>query len=145
LGSTTADDVIRLGAISVRFLVEAGATDGALALFEFEVPAAAKVPGAHSHDAYDETIYGLEGTLSWTVGRHRSDVRTGDVLHIPRGTVHRFANETDTAAKALAVVTPGLLGPDYFRDVGALLAGGRPADWAALAGIMRRHGLTPAG
>jgi quercetin dioxygenase-like cupin family protein len=142
--TTTADDTIRLGAIDVRFLIEGSSTGGALALFEFEVPAAVKVPAAHSHDAYEETIYGLEGTLTWTVDGERSEVGPGDVLHIPRGIVHRFDNETDGPTRGLAVVTPGVLGPDYFREVGALLAAGGPPDLAALAAVMRRHGLTPA-
>lgn len=141
----TAHDAIHVGAISVRFLIEGCSTNGAVALFEFEVPAGAKVPGAHSHDAYDETVYGLEGTLGWTVGQERTEVRAGDVLHIPRGAVHRFENDTDTRAKGLAVVTPGVLGPDYFREVGALLTRGGPPDPAALADVMRRHGLTAAG
>jgi hypothetical protein len=66
------------------------------------------------------------------------------VLCIPRGAVHRFANAGDAAAKTLAIVTPGILGPDYFREVAALLdaAAGGPPDAAAVAAVMRRHGLT---
>lgn len=144
--TTTARDAIRLGTITVRFLVEGSSTEGALALFEFCVPGGAKVPGAHSHDAYDETIYGLEGTLSWTVDGSRTEVRQGDVLHIPRGAVHRFHNEAEADARGLAVVTPGLLGPDYFREIGAVLAAAAgPPDPTTLADVMRRHGLTPAG
>ena len=47
-------------------------------------------------------------------------------------------------AKALAIVTPGILGPDYFREVAAILdaAAGGPPDDAALGEVMRRHGLT---
>jgi hypothetical protein len=41
-------------------------------------------------------------------------------------------------------VTPGILGPDYFREVAAILAAaaGGPPDYAALGEVMRRHGLT---
>jgi quercetin dioxygenase-like cupin family protein len=144
--TTTTRDAIRVGTITVRFLVEGSTTEGALALFEFGVPSGAKVPGAHSHDTYDETIYGVEGTLSWTVDDTRTEVGQGDVLRIPRGAVHRFDNEAEADARALAVVTPGLLGPDYFREIGALLAAAAgPPDPTALADVMRRHGLTPAG
>jgi hypothetical protein len=43
-------------------------------------------------------------------------------------------------------VTPGILGPDYFRELAALVEGaaGGPPDLAAIAEVMRRHGLTPA-
>jgi len=65
-------------------------------------------------------------------------------LCIPRGALHQFDNTGDVDAKALAVVTPGILGPDYFREVAAILdaAAGGPPDFAALGEVMRRHGLT---
>jgi hypothetical protein len=49
-------------------------------------------------------------------------------------------------AKALAIVTPGILGPDFFREVAAILhaADGGPPDLAAIAAVMGRYGLTPA-
>ena len=42
------------------------------------------------------------------------------------------------------LVTPGILGPDYFREVAAVLADARcgPPDFGALGVVMRRHGLT---
>ena len=49
-------------------------------------------------------------------------------------------------ATYLAMATPGVFGPDYFREIGAVLAASRggPPDRSALAAVMRRHGLTPA-
>jgi quercetin dioxygenase-like cupin family protein len=135
---------IQLGQITIRFLLEGSATGGSHAMFAFEVPAGGKVPAAHSHDAYDETIYGLEGRLTWTVDGNRVDVDAGDVLHIPRGSIHRFDNDTSADARALAVVAPALLGPEYFLEMSAVLAAGGPPDPAAVADVMARHGLTPA-
>ena len=114
-------------------------------MFEFDVPAGAKVPIAHSHDAYEETIYGLAGVLTWTVGGQKTEVGPGDVLCIRRGVVHRFDNGHAADAKMLAVVTPGILGPDYFREIAAVVAraAGGPPDNAAIAEVMRRRGLTP--
>jgi hypothetical protein len=66
------------------------------------------------------------------------------VLCIPRGVVHHFENLGAEAATQLAVVTPGVLGPDYFRDLAALVGGDGPPDRAAMLDVMRRHGLTPA-
>ena len=102
------------------------------------------VAAGHSHDGYEETIYGLEGVLTWTVEGTPTDVGPSQALCIPRGAVHQFENTTDAAAKALAVVTPGILGPDYFREVASILeaAVGRAPDYAALGEVMRRHGLT---
>ena len=137
---------IRIGGIAVRFRLEGETSGGSVAVFEFDVAAGARVPGAHSHDGYEETIYGLEGVLSWTLDGQQSDVGPGEVLCIRRGVVHRFDNDHEDDAKMLAIITPGILGPEYFREMAAVLEGaaGGPPDPAALAKVMRRHGLTPA-
>ncbi len=143
---TSTSEEIRIGQVAIRFLLEGEASGGSVAVFEFDVPAGARVPAAHSHDGYEETIYGLEGVLTWTLDGRRTDVGPGEVLCITRGVVHRFDNDHADDAKMLAIVSPGILGPDYFRECAAVLeaAVGGPPDLAALAEVMRRHGLTPA-
>jgi len=137
---------IRVGQVAIRFLLEGDASGGSVAMFEFDVPAGAKVPIAHSHDGYEETIYGLRGSLTWTVDGRKAEIGPSQVLCIPRGAVHRFDNTADADATMLAVVTPGILGPSYFKDVADVIkaAGGSPPNPAAMAEVMRRHGLTPA-
>jgi quercetin dioxygenase-like cupin family protein len=144
--ASTFDEEITIGELGIRFLLEGEASGGSVALFECVVPAGARVPIAHSHDGYEETLYGLEGTLTWTVGGQRVDVGPGEALCIPRGVVHRFDNEHDADARMLAIVTPGILGPGYFREMAAVVdaAAGGPPEPAALAEVMQRHGLTPA-
>ena len=142
--TTATVEEIRIGPIAVRFLVEGDATGGSAALFEIDVPAGSPAPPAHSHDSWEETIYGLRGTLTWTVDGVATEVGPGEVLCIPRGVVHHFENLGAETATQLAVVTPGVLGPDYFRDLAALFGGDGPPDRAALLDVMRRHGLTPA-
>ena len=144
--ATMTSEEIRVGDLAIRFLVEGEESGGSVAVFEFDVPAGAKVAVGHSHDGYEETIYGLEGALTWTIEGVLVDVGPGEALCIPRGAVHHFDNTRDIDAKALAIVTPGILGPDYFREVAAILeaaAGGAP-DFATLGEVMRRHGITPA-
>ena len=144
--TTMAQEEIRIGGIDVRFLLEGEQTNGTLAMFEFGVAAGTKVPAPHSHDAFDETIYGLEGVLTWTVDGEAHHVGPGEVLAIPRGVVHGFDNTGETDARALGIVTPGILGPAYFREIAEVLAQAAPGppDLPALAEVMRRHGLTPA-
>ena len=144
--TTAMREEIKVGELAIRFLVESGDSNGAVAVFEFDVPAGANVPVAHSHDGYEETIYGLEGVLTWTVEGTPTDVGPGEALFIPRGTIHHFDNGRDVDARALAIVTPGVLGPDFFREVAAVLdaAAGGPPDVAAIGEVMHRHGLTPA-
>lgn len=143
---TVTREEIRVGTMAIRFLVEGEESGGSVAVFEFDVPAGTTVAAGHSHDGYEETIYGLEGVLTWTIEGEAVDVGPGEAICIPRGAVHQFDNARDTDAKALAVVTPGILGPGYFREVGAILdaaaAAGGPPDYVALGEVMRRHGLT---
>jgi len=142
--ATAMCEEINVGELTIRFLIEAEQSGGSVAVFEFDVPAGAKVAAGHSHDGYEETIYGLEGVLTWMIEGTPIDVGPGEALCIPRGAVHQFDNAGDVDAKALAVVTPGILGPDYFREVAVILdaATGGPPDFAALGEVMRRHGLT---
>jgi quercetin dioxygenase-like cupin family protein len=141
------DETIGTKGFAVRFLLTADNSNGSIAAFELMVPAALRLPApAHSHDHYEETIYGLEGVLTWTVDEKQIDVRPGQALCIPRGAVHRFDNNSSQDVKALCVATPAAIGPEYFREAFAVLnaAAGGPPDRAMMAEIMRRHGLTPA-
>src|SRR6059058_5916313 len=132
--TTAMREEIKVGQMTIRFLLESQQSAGSVAVFEFDVPAGAKVAAAHSHDGYEETIYGLDGVLTWTVEGTACDVGPGEALFIPRGAVHHFDNTRDAGAKALAIVTPGVLRPDFFREVAAVLdaAAGGPPDRAAL-------------
>ena len=143
--ATTVSEEIMVGGMTIQFLVEGEQSGGSVSVFTFDVPVATRVAAAHSHDGFEETIYGLEGVLTWTVDGAPTDVGPGEALLIPRGAVHQFVNNGDVDAKALAIATPGVFGPDYFREVAAVLdaAAGGPPDMAALGAILRRHGLTP--
>src|SRR5205085_1722997 len=100
--TTSTREEIKVGQMVIRFLLEGEQSAGAVAVFEFDVPAGAKVAAAHSHDGYEETIYGLEGVLTWTIEGTPIDVAPGEALCIPRGAVHRFDNLGDDDASALA-------------------------------------------
>lgn len=141
------DETIRLGPLGVRFLITGDDATGSVALFELTVPAAQRLPApAHSHDHYEETIYGIEGELTWTVDGKPIDIGPGQALCIPRGAVHRFDNHGRQDAKALCAITPAAIGPHYFREAAAVInaAAGGPPDRVKMVEIMRRHGLTPA-
>ena len=135
---------IRIGQIEIRFLLESKGSNGQLAMFEFTVPAGAKVPATHSHTHYDETIYGLEGVMTFTVNGQPVDIAAGDSCFIPRGAVHGFNNLKPANAKALAVVTPALIGPEYFREMATIVNAGGPPDPEKIKAVMTRHGLVPA-
>ena len=141
---TMKNEIIRIGQIEIHFLLEAADTNGSVALFEFTVPAGAKVPMSHSHAHYDETIYGLEGVLTFTVNGQPTEIAVGETCFIPRGAVHGFDNLKPAGAKALAVVTPALIGLDFFREMAAIVNAGGPPDMERIKAVMTRHGLVPA-
>ena len=103
-----ADERIRLGPLAVRFLVTAENSTGSVAAFELPVEAGQRLAApAHSHDHYEETIYGIEGVLTWTVEGKPIDAGPGDALCIRRGEVHRFDNNGPHEWPP----APGSLGP----------------------------------
>jgi len=141
------EETIRLGPLAVRFLLTGENSTGSIAAFELIVPGTQRLAApAHSHDHYEETIYGIAGVLTWTVDGKPIDVGPGQAVCIPRGAIHRFDNNGSQEAKALCVITPAAIGPEYFREFAEVLnaAAGGPPDRAKMAEIMRRHGLTPA-
>ncbi|MCW5980824.1 MAG: cupin domain-containing protein [Bryobacteraceae bacterium] len=142
-----ADETIRLGPLEVRFLLTGDDSAGSVAVFELFVPSGQRLMApAHSHDRYEETIYGISGVSTWTVDGRPIDVGPRQALCIPRGAVHRFDNNGSQDVKALCVITPAAIGPQYFRESAEVInaAAGGPPDPARMVEIMRRHGLTPA-
>lgn len=144
--SASTREEITIGQLAVRPRIEPEESAGSVAIHEFDVPAGAGLPLAHSHDAYEETIYGIAGTVTFTIEGTPTDIGPGEAVCIPRGAVHSFANTGEIDGTALAIITPGILGAAYFREVAAIVdaAAGGPPDLAAIGEVMRRHGLTPA-
>ena len=75
------DESIRIGAGAVRFLLTGDHSGGSIAAFELLIPAGERLMApAHSHDHYEETIYGLAGVLTWTVDGNPIGVGPGQAL-----------------------------------------------------------------
>jgi quercetin dioxygenase-like cupin family protein len=138
-------DPIRIGPITMTFTVDAEASGGSVTVSRCDVLAGGAMPVAHSHDGFEETVYGLEGVTTFVIDGERREIGPGDTVCIPRGAVHTFtAGEADVAF--LAISTPGVFGPAYFQELADLVAGAAPGrpDPAAVGALMLRHGLTPA-
>lgn len=144
--STIDNETIKVGDVGVRFLVEAADSNGTASVFECDVPAGSRMPAPHSHHGFEETIYGLKGTTSWTIDGETVDVAPGDAVCVRRRQIHGFENRGDIDATFLALATPGVFGAAYFREIAEVLdaSAGGPPNLAAIGEIMRRHGLTPA-
>jgi quercetin dioxygenase-like cupin family protein len=141
-----AEEIIHLGPLAVRFLLTGENSGGSVAVFEVVVPGGQRLNApAHRHDHFEETIYGVDGVLTWTVDGNRIDVGPGQALCIPRCAVHRFDNNTAQDVKVLCAVTPAKIGPQFFRESAEVInaAAGGPPDRAKIAEVMQRYGLTP--
>lgn len=136
-------ETIKVGQVMIDFLLEAADTNGSEAMFEFTIPVGAKVPIPHYHEHYDETIYGLAGTMTFTVEGKPINILPGETCFIPRGAVHGFNNFGQEDAKALAVITPALLGPIFFKECAEILNAGGPNNIEKLMKTMAKHGLVP--
>jgi quercetin dioxygenase-like cupin family protein len=135
------NEIIQVGQVAIRFLLETADTNGAVAMFEFTVPVGAKVPLPHYHKDYDETIYGVEGVVTFTVEGKPVDIGPGESCFIRRGVVHGFNNLKQTNVKALAIITPALLGPDFFKEAAAIVNVDGPLDVEKLKMALAKHGL----
>jgi quercetin dioxygenase-like cupin family protein len=141
------EETINIGPLGIRFLLTSEDSNSNMSVFEVLVPAGQKLAApAHKNDAYEETLYGIEGVLTWTVDGKPIEVGPGQALCIPRGAVHRFDNLGNEDAKQLAVISPAIMGPAYFRDAAEVIdaAAGGPPDRRKMMEVFRRHGMTVA-
>jgi quercetin dioxygenase-like cupin family protein len=139
------EETIRIGPLAIRFLLTGDDTNGSVSVFEVTVPAGQKLAApAHRNDAYEETLYGIEGVMTWTIDGNAIEVGPGQAVCIPRGAVHRFDNFGTEDAKQLSIVTPAIMGPAYFREASEVVnaAAGGPPDAAKMVEVFRRHGMT---
>ena len=140
----TNSNLVRIGSLELRFLVDETQGSGNLVMFEMTVPPNARVPAPHYHKEVDEAVYGLDGTLTMSLDGQKRQIRSGDSLLVPRGSVHGFENLHSDSARTLAVLTPASIGRRYFEELAAEInVPGKP-DLAKVKEIMLRHGLVPA-
>ncbi len=141
------EEIIKIGPLGIRFLLTSDDSSGSASVFEVLVPVGQKLAApAHKNNAYEEILYGIEGVLTWTVDGTPIEVGPGQALCIPRGAVHRFDNLGNEDVKQLAVISPAIMGPAYFREAAEVVdaAGGGPPDRAKMMDVFRRHGMTVA-
>ena len=139
-----ADDIVQIGALRLKFLVDEGSSGGQAVVFEMTVPAGARVPAPHYHRDVDEVFYGLDGALTVTVAGVAREVAPGQAVFIPRGAVHGFENRSAGPTRSLSVLTPGAIGRAYFQELAAVVNADGPPDLARVKATMERHGLVVA-
>src|SRR5450432_1057933 len=118
-------EIIHIGQVEIRLLLDGDDTNNQMVLFESVFPAGATVAAPpHYHRHVDEMGYVPEGILTVTLDGEKIDFGPGESCFIPRGAVHHIGNNTQETARALALITPALIGPSYFREISELFKTG---------------------
>jgi quercetin dioxygenase-like cupin family protein len=139
--SKVAAERIQVGKLEVLFHADRAHTGGHADVYEVRIPEGAKVPAPHFHVDVDEVIMCLEGHVTYTIGSSRVTLAPGELAHSPRGIVHHFDNRHAGTARFVITATPARMGPEYFREVGAVLSAGGPPDLAKVKVVMEKYGL----
>ena len=118
----------------ITFRRTAAETGGALLAIDLELPAHKRVPGGqHIHPNQEERFEVIEGTMRFRIGRERVVAGPGEVVVVPPGQKHDFANVGDDEALVRVEVRPALKMEQLFEtavglaEEGRTMLGGIPA------------------
>jgi quercetin dioxygenase-like cupin family protein len=100
-------------------------TGGELLAVEFVVAPDGHVPGAHVHPVQEERFEVMSGTMRFRKGRETVLAGPGDILVVPPGTAHRFANAGEGPAVVRVEVRPALRMEQLWETTVALAQEGR--------------------
>ena len=101
-------------------------TDGELLAIDLELPAGRRVPGGqHIHPHQEERFEVVEGTMRFRMGRKRVVAGPGEVVVVPPGQKHDFANVGDGDALVRVEVRPALKMEQLFETAVGLAEQGR--------------------
>jgi quercetin dioxygenase-like cupin family protein len=128
-----------LGGVGARLVVEAGDAGERFALVEHPMQPRALAAPMHRHHREDEYTYVLEGGIGALLGDDVVTGHPGDLIFKPRGQWHTFWNAGDAPARILEIISPAGF-ENYFRELGAMLAGG-PPDQQRLVALCARYAL----
>ena len=131
---------IRIGGLTINYLIDGTVSGSGMGAFELTVEPGSRVPPPHSHSHNEELVYVLEGTLRYSVDGETRDLKPGERMFTPKGSVHGFSNPFDVTAKALIILTPDI-GAQYFHDVAHVVSTPGGPNPAAMAEVMTRYGL----
>jgi quercetin dioxygenase-like cupin family protein len=132
--------VLKIGQLEIRYLMDGTLSGAGVGMFELTVAPGARVPPAHSHSGNEEVVYVLEGMLRYSVDGETRDLKPGERMYTPRGSVHAFSNPHDRPARALIILTPDI-GLQYFREVAEVASAPGGPNPAKMAEVMARYGL----
>jgi mannose-6-phosphate isomerase-like protein (cupin superfamily) len=110
---------------TLTFITTAADSDGELLAFDLELTPDGKVPGKHVHPEQTECFRVVEGTMRFTLGRKTIVAEAGDIVTVPAGKAHKFANGGDTVARCRVEVRPALQMAELLETAVRLAEDGR--------------------
>jgi quercetin dioxygenase-like cupin family protein len=127
------------------FTHTAASTNGELLAFDFALRPGGAVPIPHVHPIQTERFEVLEGRMRFRVGLRTRVAGPGDVVEVPPGVMHSFANAGEEEARLRVEVRPALAMEEMFAEVVAMAQAGRmtrrglPRNLLDLAALARRY------
>jgi quercetin dioxygenase-like cupin family protein len=109
----------------ITFRETAAETGGKLLAIDLELSPDGHVPGMHVHPIQEERFEVTEGMIRFKLGGKKVTAHPGDVVVVPAGVRHKFANAGDEGARARVEVRPALRMEQLFETVAALAQEGR--------------------
>jgi mannose-6-phosphate isomerase-like protein (cupin superfamily) len=109
----------------ITFLRTSADTNGELLAIELELTPDGHVPGMHVHPHQQERFEVLAGRMTFRMGRKKITAGPGEVVVVPAGKAHKFANGGDTKAVCRVEVTPALDMEVLFETTCALAEEGK--------------------
>ena len=109
----------------ITFRRTAADTVGAALEFDLELAPDGHVPGKHVHPSQEERFQVVSGTMKFKMGRKTIVAGPGEVVVVPAGTAHKFANGGDETAHVRVQVTPALRMEDLLETATRLAIEGR--------------------
>ena len=99
-------EAVELGSFGARFLLEAAASGGRVAVVEHWVPPRTLAAPLHRHSREDEYSLVLQGRMTAQLGEGVVEAGPGDFVRKPRGEWHTFWNAGDEECRFLELITP---------------------------------------
>jgi mannose-6-phosphate isomerase-like protein (cupin superfamily) len=110
----------------ITFRQTSASTAGELLAIDLELPAGRRVPGGqHVHPNQEERFAVVAGTMRFRMGRKRVVAGPGEVVVVPPGQKHDFANVGDGDALVHVEVRPALNMEQLFETAVGLAEQGR--------------------
>lgn len=97
------------------YRVNSNETEDRLGIYDYEVPPKTVGAAVHIHKKMVEIFYVIEGEVSLIIGTEHITGRAGDVILIPRNTIHGFSNKGEKTLKVLIMFTPALSQEGFFK------------------------------